>query len=91
MKRVRSKISQRSSFRVKTLTDNLERTFKFTEDNGGNWTISTKDYKELVEALIGHDESVSKAVYAERTHKNLSDYQPEDSSDSSNKLSGKDK
>ena len=63
MKRVRSKISQRSSL----------------------------DYKELVEALIGHDESVSKAVYAERIHKNLSDYQPEDSSDSSNKLSGKDK
>lgn len=74
-----------------TGADNLERTFKFTEDNGGNWTISTKDYKELVEALIGHDESVSKVVYAERIHKNLSDYQPEDSSDSSNKLSGKDK
>lgn len=64
----------------------MEMTFKFTEDNGGNWTISTKDYKELVEALIGHDESGIKAVYTERIHKNLSDYQPEDSSDSSNKL-----
>ena len=74
-----------------TGADNLERTFKFTEDNGGNWTIFTKDYKELVEALAGHDESGSKAVYAERIHDNLSDYQPEDSSDSSNKLSGKDK
>ncbi|WP_216634197.1 hypothetical protein [Streptococcus vestibularis] len=63
MKRVRTKISQRSSL----------------------------DYKELVEDLVGHDESGSKAVYAERIHDNLSDYQPEDSSDSSNKLSGKDK
>ena len=44
----------------------MERTFKFTEDNGGNWTISTKDYKESVEVLVGHDESGSKAVYAER-------------------------
>lgn len=58
---------------------------------GANWTISTKDYKELVEALAGHDESGSKAVYVERIHDNLSGYQPEDSSDSSNKLSGKDK
>ena len=53
--------------------------------------MSTKNYKELVEDLVDHAESENKVVYAERIHKDLSDYQPEDSSDSSNKLSGKDK
>ena len=53
--------------------------------------LSVEDYKELVEALVDHDESGSRAVYAERIHKNLSDYQPEDSSDSSSKSSSKDK
>ena len=65
--------------------------FKLTKDDGGNWTISIEDYKELAEALVDHDESGSRAVYAERIHKNLSDYQPEDSSDSSSKSSSKDK
>ncbi|MDU3420422.1 MAG: hypothetical protein ACLTZB_04580 [Streptococcus salivarius] len=41
--------------------------------------------------MVDHDESGSRAVYAERIHKNLSDYQPEDSSDSSSKSSDKDK
>ena len=54
-------------------------------------TISIEDYKELAEALVDHDESGSRAVYAERIHKNLSDYQPEDSSDSSSKSSSKEK
>ena len=53
--------------------------------------LSVEDYKELAEALVDHDESGSRAVYAERIHKNLSDYQPEDSSDSSSKSSIKDK
>ncbi len=41
-----------------------------------------KIIKSFAEALVDHDESGSRAVYAERIHKNLSDYQPEDSSDS---------
>ena len=53
--------------------------------------LSVEDYKELAEDLVDHDESGSRAVYAERIHKNLSDYQPEDSSDSSSKSSDKDK
>ena len=79
------------SYTPLTGADNLEKTFKLTKDDGGNWTISTKNYKELVEDLVDHAESENKVVYAERIHKDLSDYQPEDSSDSSNKLSGKDK
>ena len=58
-----------------TGADNLERNFNLSKIMG----------------VTGHDESGSKAVYAERIHDNLSDYQPEDSSDSSNKLSDKDK
>ena len=53
--------------------------------------LSVEDYKELAEALVDHDESGSRAFYAERIHKNLSDYQPEDSSDSSSKSSSKEK
>ena len=49
-----------------TGADNLEKTFKLTKDDGGNWTISIEDYKELAEALVDHDESGSRAVYAER-------------------------
>lgn len=57
----------------------------------GSTGLSLQNYKELVEDLVDHAESENKVVYAERIHKDLSDYQPEDSSDSSNKLSGKDK
>ena len=84
-------IDKEMSYTPLTGADDLEKTFKLTRDDGGNWTISVTDYKELVEALVDHDESGSRAVYAERIHKNLSDYQPEDSSDSSSKSSGKDK
>ena len=63
MKRVRTKISQRSSL----------------------------DYKELVVDLVGLVVLGRNAVYGERIHDNVSDYQPDDSSDSSNKLSDKDK
>lgn len=84
-------IDKEMSYTPLTGADNLEKTFKLTKDDGGNWTISVEDYKELAEALVDHDESGSRAVYAERIHKNLSDYQPEDSSDSSSKSSDKDK
>ena len=84
-------IDKEISYTPLTGADNLEKTFKLTKDDGGNWTISVEDYKELAEALVDHDESGSRAVYAERIHKNLSDYQPEDSSDSSSKSSDKDK
>lgn len=84
-------VDKEMSYTPLTGADDLENTFKLTKDDGGNWTISVTDYKELVESLVDHDESGSRAVYAERIHDNLSDYQPEDSSDSSNKLSGKDK
>ena len=84
-------IDKEISYTPLTGADNLEKTFKITKDDGGNWTISVEDYKELAEALVDHDESGSRAVYAERIHKNLSDYQPEDSSDSSSKSSYKDK
>ena len=84
-------IDKEMSYTPLTGADNLEKTFKLTKDDGGNWTISVEDYKELAEDLVDHDESGSRAVYAERIHKNLSDYQPEDSSDSSSKSSDKDK
>ena len=84
-------IDKEMAYTPLTGADNLEKTFKLTKDDGGNWTISIEDYKELAEALVDHDESGSRAVYAERIHKNLSDYQPEDSSDSSSKSSSKDK
>lgn len=84
-------IDKEMSYTPLTGADNLEKTFKLTKDDGGNWTISVTDYKELAEALVDHDESGSRAVYAERIHKNLSDYQPEDTSDSSSKSSDKDK
>ena len=84
-------IDKEMSYTPLTGADDLEKTFKLTKDDGGNWTISVEDYKELAEALVDHDESGSRAVYAERIHKNLSDYQPEDSSDSSSKSSDKDK
>lgn len=84
-------IDKEMSYTPLTGADNLEKTFKLTKDDGGNWTISVTDYKELAEDLVDHDESGSRAVYAERIHKNLSDYQPEDSSDSSSKSSDKDK
>ena len=84
-------IDKEMSYTPLTGADNLEKTFKLTKDDGGNWTISIEDYKELAEALVDHDESGSRAVYAERIHKNLSDYQPEDSSDSSSKSSSKEK
>ncbi len=32
-----------------TGADDLEKTFKLTKDDGGNWTISIEDYKELAE------------------------------------------
>lgn len=84
-------IDKEMAYTPLTGADNLEKTFKLTKDDGGNWTISIEDYKELAEALVDHDESGSRAVYAERIHKNLSDYQPEDSSDSSSKSSSKEK
>ena len=84
-------IDKEMAYTPLTGADDLEKTFKLTKDDGGNWTISIEDYKELAEALVDHDESGSRAVYAERIHKNLSDYQPEDSSDSSSKSSSKDK
>ena len=84
-------IDKEMAYTPLTGADDLEKTFKLTKDDGGNWTISVEDYKELAEALVDHDESGSRAVYAERIHKNLSDYQPEDSSDSSSKSSSKDK
>ncbi|WP_455450066.1 peptidase [Streptococcus salivarius] len=84
-------IDKEMAYTPLTGADNLEKTFKLTKDDGGNWTISIEDYKELAEALVDHDESGSRAVYAERIHKNLSDYQPEDSSYSSSKSSSKDK
>ena len=59
-----------------TGADNLEKTFKLTKDNDGNWIISTDDYVELISSLMDADESADNAVYAERIHKNLSDYQP---------------
>ena len=64
---------------------------KSNDEKGKGKDLTTKNYKELVEDLVDHAESENKVVYAERIHKDLSDYQPEDSSDSSNKLSGKDK
>ena len=84
-------IDKEMAYTPLTGADNLEKTFKLTKDDGGNWTISVEDYKELAEALVDHDESGSRAVYAERIHKNISDYQPEDSSDSSSKSSSKEK
>ncbi|MBS6119578.1 MAG: peptidase, partial [Streptococcus salivarius] len=84
-------IDKEMAYTPLTGADNLEKTLKLTKDDGGNWTISIEDYKELAEALVDHDESGSRAVYAERIHKNLSDYQPEDSSDSSSKSSSKGK
>lgn len=59
-----------------TGVDNLEKNFKLTKDNDGNWVISTDDYVELISSLMDADESADNAVYAERIHKNLSDYQP---------------
>ena len=59
-----------------TGADNLEKKFKLTKDNDGNWIISTDDYVELISSLMDADESADNAVYAERIHKNVSDYQP---------------
>ena len=86
-----SGMSKDMAYTPLTGADNLEKTFKLTKDNDGNWIISTDDYVELISSLMDADESADNAVYAERIHKNLSDYQPEDSSDSSSKSSSKGK
>lgn len=64
------------SYTPLTGADNLEKSFELTKDTNGNWIISTDSYVELVSSLMDADESADNAVYAERIHKNLSDYQP---------------
>lgn len=71
-----SGMSKDMAYTPLTGADNLEKTFKLTKDNDGNWIISTDDYVELISSLMDADESADNAVYAERIHKNLSDYQP---------------
>lgn len=71
-----SGMSKEMAYTPLTGADNLEKTFKLTKDNDGNWIISTDDYVELISSLMDADESADNAVYAERIHKNLSDYQP---------------
>lgn len=71
-----SGMSKDMAYTPLTGADNLEKTFKLTKDNDGNWLISTDDYVELISSLMDADESADNAVYAERIHKNLSDYQP---------------
>ena len=65
-----------------TGADNLEKTFKLNKDSSGSWTISPNDYSILIADLNDAKERSGQAVYAERVHKNLSDYQPDDSSKS---------
>lgn len=60
-----------------TGADDLEKTFKMTKDSSGHWTISSDDYTQLIMDLNDVNERSGQAVYAERIHKNLSDYQPE--------------
>ena len=39
-------IDKEMAYTPLTGADNLEKTFKLTKDDGGNWTISVEDYKE---------------------------------------------
>ena len=71
-----SGMTKEMSYIPLTGADNLEKSFKLTKDTDGNWIISTDSYVELVSSLMDADESADNAVYAERIHKNLSDYQP---------------
>lgn len=71
-----SGMTKEMSYTPLTGADNLEKSFKLTKDTDGNWIISTDSYVELVSSLMDADESADNAVYAERIHKNLSDYQP---------------
>lgn len=65
-----------------TGADNIEKTFKLNKDSSGHWTITTEAYDQLILDMNDTKESSSQTVFAERIHKNLSDYQPEQASSS---------
>lgn len=65
-----------------TGADNIEKTFTLTKDSSDHWTITPEGYDQLILDMNDTKESSGQAVYAERIHKNLSDYQPEQTSSS---------